>query len=53
MIWRRVLLGPRNAPQPKDLPGRERNLAAGLFDPDAGSTLESTETDIADLFGLE
>lgn len=31
---------------------RKRDLAAGLFDPDAGSTLDLTEADIEDLFAL-
>ena len=31
---------------------RKRELAAGLFNPDAGSTLDLTEADIEDLFAL-
>ena len=30
----------------------KRNLAAGLFNPDAGSTLDMTEADIDNLFAL-
>jgi len=32
------------------LKARKRELAASLFDPDAGSTLDLTEADIEDLF---
>jgi superfamily II DNA or RNA helicase len=34
------------------LKSRKRDLAAGLFNPDAGSTLDLTEADIEDLFAL-
>ena len=34
------------------LKSRKRDLAAGLFNPDAGSTLDLTEPDIEDLFAL-
>jgi SNF2 family DNA or RNA helicase len=33
------------------LKARKRALAAGLFDPDAGSTLDLAESDVEDLFG--
>lgn len=32
---------------------RKRDLAAGLFDPEAGSTLDLTESDVDTLFGAE
>jgi SNF2 family DNA or RNA helicase len=35
------------------LKARKRELAAGLFDPDAGSTIDLTEADIENLFGAD